>query len=241
MIFSPVNLLYFVIVAPVVLIVTYFMSRLDEDQKHLTIICILGALLFFVRIMLVVFSPTIGVMPYIFPDVIFYTILMFFGVAFSTFYLLKVEKKTFAEIGFKKDGMAKNILVGLLALLPLIAMFPLLLILAGIQISLLITWEKIVLGIVFGLILGGYYEEVMFRGIIQNHFMAITDEKNTVLFTALVFVATHIGYLPFSGFGIMYLFLFVMALELSYLRLKFNQISCAILHGGIVFILVLFI
>jgi len=202
---------------------------------------IVSLLLFFVRIMLVVFQNTIGVMPYIIPDVVFYSILMVFGVVFSTFFLMKVENKTFEDIGFVKDEIPKNILVGLLGFLPLIGMFPLILFLTGIQINYLVTWDKIVIGIVFGLILGGYYEEIMFRGIIQNHFMEITDEKYTVLGTAAVFVATHIGYLPFIGFGIMYIFLTVMALILSYFRLKFNQISCAILHGGIVFILVLFI
>ena len=180
-------------------------------------------------------------MPYIMPDIVFYSILMIFGVVFSTFYLLKVEKKSFEEIGFEKEEVPKNILIGLLGFLPLIAMFPVLIFLAGIQINYLISLEKIIIGIVFGLILGGYYEEVMFRGIIQNHFMEITDEKFTVLGTAAVFVVTHIFYLPFTGFGIMYVFLTVMALILSYFRLKFNQISCAILHGGIVFILVIFV
>jgi membrane protease YdiL (CAAX protease family) len=120
-------------------------------------------------------------------------------------------------------------------------MFPVVLLLGNVLISMSITWEKIVLGIEFGLILGGFYEEVMFRGIIQNHFMKIITEKKAVLLTAGVFIATHMGYLPFTGFGIFYIFLSVMALLLSWLRLKCNQISCAILHGGIVFILVLFV
>ncbi|MHA1895679.1 MAG: CPBP family intramembrane glutamic endopeptidase [Candidatus Helarchaeota archaeon] len=180
-------------------------------------------------------------MPYILPNIVFYTILMVFGVGFSILYVLKVEQVEFEEIGFVKENLLKNIGIGFLSFLPLIGMFPLLIILTGIQLNFVITWEKIYIGIVFGLILGGFYEEVMFRGIIQNHFMEITDEKKVVLYTAAVFVATHIGYLPFSGFGIMYIFLLVMALLLSYLRLKFSQVSCAILHGGIVFILILFI
>lgn len=241
MVFSPINFLYFAIVGPVVIIVTLLIMKFEITKKHVTTIVIISLLLFFVRIMLVLFQNTIGVMPYIIPDIVFYSILTVFGVVFSTFFLLKVENKTFEDIGFIKDEIPKNILVGLLGFLPLIAMFPLLLLLTGIQINFLVTWDKILIGIVFGLILGGYYEEIMFRGIIQNHFMEITDEKYTIIRTAAVFVATHIGYLPLTGFGIMYVFLTVMALILSYFRLKFSQISCVILHGGIVFIIVLFI
>jgi len=241
MVWYPTNLIYFLIVIPIVLIVTLLTWKLNKNEKHLAIIIILGVLLFFVRIMLVMFQATIGVMPYIYPDLVFYLILMIFGVAYSVFYTLKVENKTFEEIGFVRESILKDAAFGFLGILPLLALFPLLLLLTSIQIDLSITWEKITLGIMFGLILGGFYEEVMFRGIIQNHFMEITDKKKAVIYTAAVFVATHIGYLPFVGFGIMYLFLAVMALILSYLRLKFSQFSCAILHGSIVFILIIFI
>ena len=241
MTYNPIDLFYFVfilVVAPFILLLIW---KLNKKEKHLLIIIVLGLFLFYVRIMLVVYQDLIGIMPYILPDMPFYTILTIFGVVFSIFYVTRVEKKTFAEIGFLKENILKNIGFGLLSFLPLIAMFPIILLLGNLQISLSVTWEKIVLGIEFGFILGGFYEEVMFRGIMQNHFMKIVNEKKAVLFTAGVFVATHIGYLPFTGFGIFYIFLLVMALLLSWLRLKCNQVSCAILHGGIVFILVLFV
>jgi len=103
-----------------------------------------------------------------------------------------------------------------------------------------ITWEKVVLGINFGL-LAGIYEEGMFRGIIQKHISTLTSDKRTIIFTALIFTATHLFYLPFIGYGIYYIFVFVMALLLSILKLKFDLLSCFILHAGIVFILILFV
>ena len=235
------NLTYFLFILIVTPFIMLLIRKLNARAKDLAIILVLSAFLFYVRIMLVFYQDTIGIMPYILPDITFYIILTIFGVSFSIFYVLKIEKRTFAEIGFTKGHNLKNLGIGLLSFLPLMALFPAISILGNVEISTAITWEKVVLGIGFGLLLGGVYEEVMFRGIIQNHFMQLTSQKKTVLLTAAVFVATHIGYLPFSGFGIFYVFLTVMALLLSYLRLKYNQISCVILHGGIVFILILFV
>ncbi|MHC1591456.1 MAG: CPBP family intramembrane glutamic endopeptidase [Candidatus Helarchaeales archaeon] len=240
MIFSPVNFIYFAIVVPVALAVALLLRKHEAGENHVLSVVVLGILLFFVRIMLVPFQFTIGIMPYILPDVVFYGTLTFFGVMFSILYVLKVDDSTFEEIGFENKDVAKNVGIGLLGFLPLIAMFPLVMLLSGIVINPVITWEKVVIGILFGLILGGFYEETMFRGVIQNHLSEIAGEKKAVIYTALIFTATHVGYLPFTGFGIMYGFLFVMALLLSYFRYKFNQISCAVLHGGIVFVLILF-
>ena len=77
------------------------------------------------------------------------------------------------------------------------------------------------------------------RSILYNR--GVTDENKAIIYTALLFTATHIFYLPFIGFGIYYIFVFIMALILSVLRVKFDQLSCAILHGGIVFILIIFV
>jgi len=235
------NLTYFLFILIVTPIIMLLIRKLNARAKDLAVIIVLSLFLFYVRIMLVFYQDTIGIMPYILPDITFYTILTIFGVSFSIFYVLKIEKRAFAEIGFTRGHTIRNIGMGFLSFLPLIAFFPAIIILGNIEISTAITWEKVVLGIGFGLLLGGIYEEVMFRGIIQNHFMQLTRKNTAILLTAGVFVATHIGYLPFAGFGIFYVFLTVMALLLSYLRLKYNQISCVILHGGIVFILVLFV
>ena len=237
------NLYYFVIVIPIVVITSLILLKVQDKLNSLLKIIILSILLFFVRIMLVFFSDTIGIMPYIYPDLLFYSLLTIFGIFFTIFYLLKVEKLSFKSIGYKKENWKKSVLFGFLSFFPLICFFPLIIFLTGLEISIIITWEKVILGIAFGIFLGGFYEEVMFRGIIQNHFNSITNTNptKTILFTSIVFVATHIGYLPFVGYGIFYLFIFIMAVLLSILRYKFNQLACFILHGGIVFILIIFV
>jgi membrane protease YdiL (CAAX protease family) len=239
MVFDPINVLYFAIVAPIAIITGLFLIKRDREKNRLLILIILSALLFIVRIFLVLFADSIGIMPYLQYDIIFYTLLTIFGIVFTIIYVLKVEKSTLQETGWKMKDKKRSILYGLVAYLPLIAFMPLVLLLTGIDVSLTITWEKIVLGIEFGFILGGFYEETMFRGVIQNHLSKVMSEKMTVITTALIFTATHLWYLPFAGYGIYYFFVLLMALILSILRLKVDLIAAAILHGGIVFILII--
>lgn len=236
-----INLVYFIIIIPIVLITFFIILKINEKQNPLLIIIILSILLFIIRIILVFFEYTIGIMPYLKEDVIFYSLLTIFGVLATILYVKKVEKKSFEDIGWKLKNLKKNIIFGLLSFIPLLLMIPILLYLTNYQISLNISWEKLILGIEFGLILGGFYEETMFRGVIQNHLMSLTGNNKAILLTASIFTATHIGYLPFIGYGIIYIFVFLMALLLSILRSKLNQISCFILHGGIVFIFIIFI
>lgn len=238
--FDPVNLIYFAITIPLVNLI-YFAITIKVREKHLISIAILGVLVFLVRFVLVLFADTIGIMPYLEADIIFYTLLAIFGIIVTIIYVKKVEHSSLKELGWEVKDPKRSVLYGFLFYIPLVCFIPLLLLLTGIEVSYNITWEKIVLGLEFGLVLGGFFEEVMFRGIIQKHFLAVTSEKRVILFTALVFTATHIFYLPFIGFGVYYLFVFVMALLLSYLRLKVDLLACFILHGGIVFILIIFV
>ena len=168
---------------------------------------------------------------------------MIFGVIVTIIYVKRVEKTRFKELGWEVKKVQKSVLIGFLSFIPLICIIPLILLLADIQLSLDITFEKIILGITFGIVLGGFYEETMFRGVIQNHLMMLTNNsaKKSIILTAIIFTSTHIFYLPFIGFGIFYIFLFVMAVILSILRYMYNQLSCFILHGGIVFILIVFV
>ena len=105
----------------------------------------------------------------------------------------------------------------------------------------IISPEKIVISLSFA-ILGAIYEEFMFRGIIQNHLNELVDNDWKIIFyTAAIFTATHVFYLPFGGFGIYYIFVFVMAVLLSWLRVKVDLIASAIVHGGIVFLLIILV
>ncbi len=236
-----VNLIYFIIVIPIVFIAFPIVLKINnkENKNHIIIIVVLCILFFFVRFPLVFFAKTIGIMPYLVEDVLFYSLLAIFGIFVTVFYIFKIEKVSFKELGWEIEDIKKSILYSLIAFLPLIAMFPLIILLTEIQLAASITWEKLVVTMSFT-ILAAVYEELMFRGIIQNHISELTENNKTIiLLTASLFTITHLFYLPFSGFGIYYFFVFTMAVLLSILRIKYDQLACAILHGGIVFILIL--
>lgn len=239
MVFNPINLLYFAIVAPIVVLTGFFLMKWDKERSRTLKVLSLTILLFVVRIILVVFADSIGIMPYLEHDLVFYSLLTIFGVIFTMVFVFKVEKSTLQQIGWKSRDLKKSVLYGALGYLPLIAFLPLVLLLTGIEVSLTITWQKIILGVEFGLILGGFFEETMFRGIIQDYLSRKLSKKMTVFLTALLFTATHLWYLPFTGYGIYYFFVLLMAFILSLLRLKADLIASAILHGGIVFVLII--
>jgi len=116
----------------------------DKEQNRIFIIIVLGVLLFIVRIFLVPFADTIGIMPYLKYDIIFYTLLTLFGVIFTILFVLYVDRSTMQDIGWKSKDLKKSIFYGLISYLPLIAFMPLILFLTGLEVSLTITWEKLV-------------------------------------------------------------------------------------------------
>ena len=237
--FYPINLVYFAIVVPVVILFYFIDLKLRKKDNIALNIVVLSILLFIVRLCLVLFGNTIGIMPYLVEDVIFYVLLLCFGIGFTIIYVLKIEKTSFKKLGWEIQDYKKSVLFGLIGFIPLICLFPVIIVLTNIQISIAITIEKVIVALCFT-ILGAFYEEIMFRGIIQNKYKEmVPDDKKVILFTALTFTLTHLFYLPFIGFGIYYIFVFVMALILSMLRIKTDQLACAILHGGIVFILII--
>lgn len=181
-------------------------------------------------------------MPYLIEDVIFYGLLMIFGVLFTWVYVFKIEKVSFSDIGGKVENVNKSITYGVIAQIPLLSFLQLTQLLTGIHISFNITIGKILVAIAFA-VLAGVYEEILFRGVIQNHFMEITEHKinKSILLTSITFTLTHLFYLPFTGFGIYYIFVFIMALILSFLRAKCDLLACSILHSGIVFFLIAFV
>ena len=236
--FYPINLVYFTVTIPIAIVFFIILLKIIPQNNYLTRLIILSIFLFIVRITLVFFADTIGIMPYLKEDVIFYTILMIFGVLMTVIYVNKIEQVSFKEIGWNIQDVKKSVVHGLVGYVPLVCFFPLIILLANIQISIAITIGKIIVALSFA-ILGGFYEEIMFRGIIQNKFKDLfNDDKKIIFFTALTFTLTHLFYLPFIGFGIFYIFVFVMAVILSILRIKSDQLACAILHGGIVFMLI---
>ncbi|MFX1339896.1 MAG: CPBP family intramembrane glutamic endopeptidase [Promethearchaeota archaeon] len=240
--FYIINLLYFIIVVPIILITFPILSKLCKSKRNLSLIITLSLLLFSVRFILILFQDTIGIMPYLVEDVIFYGLLMVFGLIFTWFYVYKIEKVTLKDIGGNVENVKKSVIYGLIAYIPLLCLIPLMQSLTGIHISFNITMGKVFVAITFA-ILAGFYEEIMFRGVIQNHFMEITKNNinKSIFLTSIIFTATHIFYLPFAGFGIYYIFVFIMALILSFLRAKCDLIACSILHSGMVLILIVLV
>ena len=240
--YYPINLIYFVIVFPIVIVGFAIISKIHKTGKLLEKIVSLSLLLFLIRFILIFFQETIGIMPYLVEDVVFYTILMIFGIIFTFFYIYKIEKLSLEDIGGKTDNIKRSILLGLLGFIPLIPLLPIIMFLTNIQISINITLGKLIVALSFT-ILGAIYEELLFRGVIQNHFNELTNHNNgkVILLTAFTFTITHIFYLPFIGFGIFYIFVFIMAVILSILRIKADLLASAILHGGIVFILIILV
>ena len=245
MTFYPINFLYFAITLPILVIALYLISKLysKENKNHLAIILSISLLLFLIRFILAFFGATIGIMPYLIEDAIFYSLLLLFGLIFTYYFLYRVEKSSFKEIGFRSDDLKKSILYGLIGIIPLMLFTPLIMLLTNISISIIpsISLEKIIITLSFS-ILGAIYEETMFRGIIQNYITDLTKEKTKIIiYTAALFTMTHLFYLPFVGLGIYYIFVFIMALLLSWFKIKFDLVTCAILHGGIVFLLIILV
>ena len=242
--FISINLIYFCLASPVILIAFYGINKLNQQSQpnYKLKILVVSIALFIVRVLLVLFKDSIGIMPYLIEDIVFYGTLTTFGLGITYFFIRFIEKTKIDMLDFKCADLKKNIAYTLLGFIPLILMFPLILNLTNIAISYTFTFGKVIVALCF-VLLGACYEEIMFRGFIQDYFSKIFNKRKfkIVLSTALTFTLTHIFYLPFTGFGIYYIFVFNMAFILSILKIYGNLIPCALLHGGIVFILIIFV
>ena len=242
--FYLINLTYFLIALPIATTFFFIIFKVKKrkEEAPALIISLLSIMLFLIRFLLIFYEDTIGIMPYLEEDVIFYSLLTGLGLFMTWFYVRKVEKITFKDLGWKIDKVGRSVFYGILGFIPLISMFPLMIVLTDIQISVEITFSKLIVGVGFA-VLGAFYEEIMFRGIIQDKLRILMDGSKLKIgiLTAFIFTITHLFYLPFTGFGMYYVFVFIMAIILSVLREKVDQLACAILHGGIVFILIFFI
>lgn len=203
-----------------------------EKWFLLRVSVILG-ILFLTRILLIIFP--VGIFPSLEPDIIFYASVLAAGTAFMMLYLLKIEDVSLEELGFKRNRMILGLIFGVLASFGLLLLSALALIpFSGIPINLYLTPEKIAVAVLFAL--GGIYEETFFRGLLQNYFQEKYGEYRAILIQSGLFLAIHIGYLPFTGFGIYYLIIFSMALVLGVLRSKFDLYSSSTCHVLYVFL-----
>ena len=104
---DPFNLLYSAIIPPIVLVSCYFLMKLDKVKNRILYLAILTLLLFAVRIFLVPFAESIGIMPILNYEIIFYTLLAIFGVIFTILYVLRVEDTTLQDLGWKSMNLQR--------------------------------------------------------------------------------------------------------------------------------------
>lgn len=239
--FEPLSSIYFIVVIPVLFIIAQLIKKEIIKKNNKKIIFYLVIATFFVRFFLVFFKGLIGSMPHLKETVFFYLTLSIFGNLIAYFYITKYEEKKIGDYGFLLNNWKISLKRAMIWSIPLLLMFPLILFAGNLQLS-FPNWERFVIATAFGLGLGGFYEEVMFRGVIQMRLKEEVGEKQIIKYMALIFTATHIFYLPLEAHGLYYIFVFVMGYILSYIKEKYDDLfACSLLHGGIVFIMILFV
>lgn len=239
--FEPLSAIYFVIVIPILFVIAQLIKKEIIKKNNKKILFYLIIATFLLRFLLIFFKGLIGTMPHLKENVFFYLSLAILGNSIAYYYVAKIEGKKLRDYGFLLDNLKGSFKTTLLWSIPLFIMFPLIVFAGNLQLS-FPNWERFVIALCFGLGLGGFYEEIMFRGVIQTKLKEEMEEKQIIPYTALIFTATHIFYLPLEAHGLYYVFVFVMGYILSYIKEKYNDLfACSLLHGGIVFIMILFV
>ncbi len=102
----------------------------------------------------------------------------------------------------------------------------------------LYTSNMYVYGIAFIAIAPGILEELLFRGILFNHFLRFTSPKLTIIITGILFAFIHFSFLSL-------LWLLAIGLFLGYLRFRYRTVFYCILfhtlYNGSVYFLQMFL
>lgn len=191
--------------------------------------------LFFVFYVIVRYSlrcvPS-GLVPYVADEPLFYGLFMVCCLVACWFYVRRIEGMSWAEVGWSGGRLGVSILWGVVALVIGVG---LLLPLSSIETSSLrLTPGMFVVAATFGLALGGFFEETVFRGVIQTRMVARMTVPRAIALQAAMFSAGHIFYFPFDEHAFFYLGTFMIGLVGGVLRHKVSLLSAVILHGGLV-------
>ncbi|MBD3352837.1 MAG: CPBP family intramembrane metalloprotease [Candidatus Lokiarchaeota archaeon] len=237
MAFEIENLWFFIAFIPLILLTFVGLNILKKkkNEKIIYRFILIEILLFLTRVFLLVFD--MGAFPYLVMDPIFYILAFIMGVLLMYVYLYKVEKKDFAYIGWFRENLNlfKDIVAGILGCVILVVISVLLMM--GLSDYTLITEfnisiDKFVTALFFGF--GAIYEEWFYRGFLLKY--EKLNERNRVIFSSLMFVGIHLGYLPLTGYGMFYISITIMAFMLAFLAKKFSILSSTVAHGLFVFI-----
>lgn len=231
------NLIFFAVFLPIVVAALLIVSKLKErcPQKIWLRFLIIEIVLFLTRVFLLVFD--LGSFPDLEMDPLFYALAFFMGLGFMYVYVTKIEGATLKSVGwfFKVNNVGKQLLYGFLGCIALlIASVGLMAVLLDYQLStdLSIGADQFITALFFGL--GAIYEEWFFRGLIYQKTDLTSIQKISI--SSLMFLGIHVGYLSFTGYGVYYITMAIMALMLGYLAYKLGIISSATAHGFYVFI-----
>ena len=173
-----------------------------------------------------------GLVPYVADEPLFYILFMVCCLAACWFYVRKIEGMSWGEIGWSRRGIGRSVVWGLLALALGVG---LLLPMCELETSSLrLTPGMFVVAATFGVALGGFFEEVVFRGVIQTRMIAQMSAPRAIVLQAAIFSAGHLFYFPFDQHAFFYFGTFMIGLVAGILRHRVSLLSAVILHGGLV-------
>ena len=228
------NLIFFAIIVPIVVVVLLIMYKFrDNLHKYLKLGIIIG-IFFLTRIMLTFFN--VGIFPALVNDILFYALAFVFGMILVFFYAYKIEEVDIKEMYWIHEKKGLSILFGLLAGIGILLISSgFMLLLGSLPINIETNVDGIIVAVLFGA--GALYEEIFFRGILQNTLEEdLNDSNKAILIQAIVFCGIHLFYLSFAGFGLFYAIIFIMAIILGYLKKRFGLLSSTLAHALFVFL-----
>jgi len=137
-----------------------------------------------------------------------------------------ILKRSFTELGWIKEQVFRNILLGLF--IGLIFFF----LLTGVN---PIKWHKLPAAIFFSFFIASWQEENIFRGYLVNYLGKRFNQVETTIYQALIYSFAHIGFYdfyPLSNLIFSVVFAFILGLIFGYLRLKTkSQIPAFMTHA----------
>lgn len=235
--FQIIHFAYFLVYVPILAIAIAVMLHLKK-RKLWTVevrFAIIAVLLFLGRMLLLPFG--LGQFPNIAFDPLFYALLLIIGLGLMMFYVREIENYRIRELGKWKEQLAKQIVVGILGAVSLL-LFSVLMLFIAVNYRLTtpeITVDKFFTALFFGL--GAIYEEWFFRGVMLKYRQWWALKQ--IVISSIVFFVIHIGYLPFTGYGVYYFIMLVFSFSLAFNAKYVGILSSTLIHFIFVFVSVI--